>query len=348
MTGYRRLPGFRRGFINSSSVWLGADHLLLVKSTRFREEYKRFHLSDIQAIAIARAPRFHISTRAVAIAAAWLVSVWASALLFPAVAKVSTSTSSSGDSITTTTTTMTSFGVAPVFWWIAAGLAAAWLYISAARSCRCRIYTAVSSDELPSVYRTWTARKLLAAVEPRIAAAQGVVEGEWAEAAESREIGPAQPPGPSTANPASPLRAPSRTLASDLLIAVLFASGLLELLTLNSAPSAGRGPAIGLMFAKVVLAFVIFVQHYKGKLQSGMQKVAIATLLAMGVMFYAEQMVAGFQLGAETANKRAMAQVMPVLAPGSRFASAVDGAVSLVLGCVGLGIVLLAKDTGSS
>src|ERR1700684_2106413 len=55
---YRKLPGTRRGFIQKSSVWAGPDHLLLVRGSRFREEYKRFYYRDVQAIAVARAPRF--------------------------------------------------------------------------------------------------------------------------------------------------------------------------------------------------------------------------------------------------------------------------------------------------
>ena len=69
---YRKLPGHRRGFIFGSSVWLGSDHLLLVKSSRFREEYKRFYFRDVQSIVTAASPRFHISTRMGLIAAIWL------------------------------------------------------------------------------------------------------------------------------------------------------------------------------------------------------------------------------------------------------------------------------------
>src|SRR5580693_8033557 len=60
---YRKLPCKRRGFFNVSTVWAGPDHLLLVRGSRFREEYKRFYYRDVQAIAVARAPRFHVSTR---------------------------------------------------------------------------------------------------------------------------------------------------------------------------------------------------------------------------------------------------------------------------------------------
>jgi hypothetical protein len=39
---YRKLPGHRRGFISSASLWTGTDHLLSVKSDRLHEDYKRF------------------------------------------------------------------------------------------------------------------------------------------------------------------------------------------------------------------------------------------------------------------------------------------------------------------
>src|SRR5208283_1031251 len=57
-------------------------------------------------------------------------------------------------------------------------------------SCRCRIYTAVSSEELPSLYRTWTARRFLERVEPVLAQAQGAIEGSWVEAVDDKQIGP--------------------------------------------------------------------------------------------------------------------------------------------------------------
>ena len=73
---YRKLPGTRRGFIQKSSVWAGPDHLLLVRGSRFRDEYKRFYYRDVQAIAVARAPRFHVSTRLAATAVACWVAFW--------------------------------------------------------------------------------------------------------------------------------------------------------------------------------------------------------------------------------------------------------------------------------
>ena len=49
---YRRLTGKDRTLTGHSQLWLGPGHILLVKSTRFVEEYQRFSLADIQAIVI--------------------------------------------------------------------------------------------------------------------------------------------------------------------------------------------------------------------------------------------------------------------------------------------------------
>src|SRR6185369_729803 len=167
---YRRLPGRRRGILGGASVWLGSDHLLAVRSMRFRENYRRFYLRDVQAIAVARKPRFHLSMRSLAIAVTmfWTYLILRSLWDWADVA----------------------------FWSLAFCLAAAWAVVSATFSCTCRIYTAVSREELPSIYRTWTARRFLAKVEPRIREVQGSIAPNWAEALESQAAGASEAPAP--------------------------------------------------------------------------------------------------------------------------------------------------------
>lgn len=60
---YTRLAGFGRTRKNlllwgSASLWLGADHLLSVKTWGFREEYRRLYFADIQAISARRTNRW--------------------------------------------------------------------------------------------------------------------------------------------------------------------------------------------------------------------------------------------------------------------------------------------------
>ena len=327
---YRKLPGHRRGFLRGASLWLGGDHLLSVKSLRFREEYKRFYLRDVQAIVIANVPRFHLSTRSAVIAWLWIVAF----------------------SIARNRQPWLETGL----WIIAALLVGAWFYLSYALSCRCRIYTAVSRDELPSIYRTWTARKFLAELEPRISQVQGKLEGDWAEAVENRKIGPTglstEVPGaailaPSSESPnaeAEPLIRPAaraRTIVSDIFVASLFADALLNIGTLHSMTRTIQWVWYGLAFIQVSGAILIFLQYHRGILKAGMQKLAIATLIVMGGAYYLRQLMTG--LSGATKN---MLQDPAALAkmPGYIVVREVDAALCLVLGVIGVALVLMTSD----
>jgi hypothetical protein len=79
---YTRLPGVRRGIFTRSSVWLGADHILLIEGTRINERYQRVYLRDILGMVILRKPRFVLQVQwmfvlpAVLIAAAFVPASW--------------------------------------------------------------------------------------------------------------------------------------------------------------------------------------------------------------------------------------------------------------------------------
>src|ERR1039457_1490078 len=210
-TPYRKLPGRLRGIGYGASVWMAPDHLLLVRTRMFREEYKRFYLRDIQAIVMAQRPRFLISTRSLAVAFAWLFP-WIFWLILPA-----------------------GFGIA---WWaVAAVLIGTWLVFSFFFSCTCRLYTAVSDDPLPSLYRTWTARRFLDEVKPWIDEVQGSLEANWAEAVENHAAGPPTAAPPTTPAAAAPaLR--THTTACLVLVVSLLAKATLDILTLHSVSTA--------------------------------------------------------------------------------------------------------------
>jgi len=320
---YRKLPGRRRGILRGASLWLAPDHLLSVKSLRFREEYKRFHLRDVQAIVIAQAPRFHISTRAIAVACLWLIAFLAARNLEP--------------------------WIPAALWSAAVCLVGAWLFVSLARSCRCLIYTAVSSEELPSIYRTWTARQLLSALEPRIRELQGTLEGDWPEALEGRDVGP---PGsvrpiprdtpavilsntPAAADPHP--AAPGRTAVSDVFLASLFGQALLNLATLHSLTRTTQWIWYALACVQIGAAILIFVQYYRGVIHASMQKLAITSLIAMGVSYYFRQVLEG----ASRANSSlGLAQLSQ---PAYTVIREVDAAICVLLGIVGAALSLLPK-----
>ena len=259
---YHKLPGRRRGFIFSSSLWTGADHLLLVKSARFQEQYKRFYFRDIQGIVITQVPRFVISTPMLAVALALLIGVLIVRFRLPA--------------------------LTDWLWLLLAVLAAGWVYISAAQSCTCRLYTAVSREDLPSLYRMWTARKALAELERKIAEVQGVFTQDWAEAADLRTLGPADAVGhPAAAGPTS-ATARRRTWVTDIFLASLLADAAVTLLEMRSPSAWLANVSVALTVVQIASAIWIFVQRHRGILGIGMQRLAIAALLFIGGITYAQ------------------------------------------------------------
>ena len=330
---YRKLPGRRRGFLFGSSVWLGADHLLLVKSSRFREDYKRFYFRDIQAIVKADGARYHISTRS-AVIAVLCVSAFLFARGFlagagnnnPMVARA-------------------------VNWGLGALgllLVGIWAYISARHSCRCRIYTAVSSDELPSLYRTWTARRFLEQVEPYIIQAQGAIEGNWAEAVEEKQVGPIPEgrvgltmPGGSAPVYVPPESAAARTTTlSTLFVGCLCVGGVAELATLRLDGEVGRWILLISILVQLSAGVAVVIQNYMGRLRAPLRNLAIIALVSMGAWYYAVQIGVGMAVAYQNAKSKnpkmfpAQAQSWMIfqypLARGSA------GAITLLLGLAGI------------
>ncbi len=309
-TPYRKLPGRLRGIGYGSSVWMAPDHLLLVSSRMFREEYKRFYLRDIQAIVMAQRPRFPISTRSLAIAFAWLFP-WVFWILLPA-------------------------GFGFVWWAVAAVLTGSWLVFSFFFSCTCRLYTAVSNDPLPSLYRTWTARKFLDEVKPWIDDAQGSLDANWAEAVESREAGPAAaapPTAPAAARPA--LR--SHTTACLVLVVSLLAEAALGLLTLHYVSTASGWIFTCLSLVQISSAILILIERQRRILRAAMQRVAIASLVVQGLVYYVATTTAAFAPSGRFAGPSVFSRVM---FPQSVLLREIAAGIYILLALIALTIVL--------
>jgi hypothetical protein len=158
-------------------------------------------------------------------------------------------------------------GLTVGLWLLAAGLMACWIYVSAAHSCTCRLYTAVSREDLPSLYRTWTARKVVADLERRIAQAQGVFIESWADAAELCSPGPPDPPG-HAATGRRPADRRSLEIGSPSAVLTALSAGLTAL--------------------QLAGAIWMFVQHSRGILSTAMQRLAIVTLVFIGGLLYVQ------------------------------------------------------------
>jgi len=339
---YRKLPGQRRGIIIGSSLWLGPDHLLLVKSQRIREEYKRYYFRDIKAIAIAEASRFHVSTRSLGIGATWFL-----AMVVAAAAR---------------------YRWAPWLWLVLPFLIIVWAYVSMKASCRCRIYTAVSADELPSIYRRWNAEKFLAIVEPKIREMQGPLQPEWVAVLEGTAVGetasavtaqsadtvtepqatPATQPVPleSTEPSASATLAGGalRTRVSDGFLISLAAAAILDLMQLILPIGVPQWVLAVVLMLETALAGGVLIQRFRRTLSSDLHRVALAKLVWCGVQVFVAPFLTGMAAASRGSSAR-IAELSGVLFPHNGVLFAIGAAVNGILAIVSA--VMIARRSPS-
>jgi hypothetical protein len=167
---YLKLTGRRRGIFGFTQLWIAADHILLVTSSRFVEQYKRFAFADIQAIVITSGPdRFLWQLVALTASVVWTLLVFAVSALF-----------------------------AKWFFGITGAIALGFSIADIARGprCRCHLETAVSRELLPPVCRIRAAQKFLNRLRPAIESVQGALAPEQAGAIASSPDAGAQPFSP--------------------------------------------------------------------------------------------------------------------------------------------------------
>lgn len=218
---YRKLPGrgnrregtFIVGTVRQSRLWLGKDHLLLVDSTLVSQDLKRFFFRDIQAITVRKTHTGR--TMNIVMAALTALFCWFGLLVSDEV----------GRGIL--------FFIAAVF-----GLV---LIINSlfGPTCECHLQTAVQREQLPSLGRLRTARKVLERLRPRIEQAQGNLSAD--EARERAAVLAAAPVAPALSRPGvvPDVRA-YRGSFHTILFALLVVDGLLNLAAVfaNSEPLA--------------------------------------------------------------------------------------------------------------
>jgi hypothetical protein len=169
---YRRLPGKRRTLVSATSLFLGPDHILQVRSNRIGEEYQRFYFQDVQSIVLRKTAPIHY--------------VWAAVIVLVALLAARIS----GDA-------RWPLGI------LAAGVLFLWLR---GPSCNVRLRTAVTSERLHSLHRLKTAERVLPIVREQVEGVQGRVVSVPENYASN--VAPAPPPLPQ--DPGSTLLAPRR------------------------------------------------------------------------------------------------------------------------------------------
>jgi len=145
--------GFSVAFASRCSLWLGADHLLLVDSNGYTETYKRFYFRDIQAFTFNLTNRRLVWNCILGAATGICLLGWSIDLL--------------------STPPVTSAGV--ITGSIVTAIFAVPLLLNnlLGPTCNCRLKTAVQTEELPPLKRLFRARKVVARLRPLITQAHG-------------------------------------------------------------------------------------------------------------------------------------------------------------------------------
>lgn len=160
---YKRLSGRRRTLAEVTSLYLGQDHILQVRSSRISEDYRRFYFQDVQSLTIRKTAALHF--------------VWAGFIVLVAL--------------------LVGWATGDVRWplgLLAAGALFLWLR---GPSCDVRLQTGVSSERLRSLHRLKTAQRVVPLLRERIEAVQGRVVSVPDDYAASSVGAPPPPPLPS-------------------------------------------------------------------------------------------------------------------------------------------------------
>ena len=149
-TPYVKLSRRKSGIAGNSQLWLASDHVLLVRSYRFKEEYKRFLLKDVQAIVATEWPSWMAAQIGFIVIAA-LFGLWA-------------------------------FSITSVGGRIATGLCGA-VFIALAiydiargMRCRCVLLTQVSTEFLAPITRMSDYLRMMKLLRGAIASVQGSLQ----------------------------------------------------------------------------------------------------------------------------------------------------------------------------
>jgi hypothetical protein len=139
-------------------------------------------------------------------------------------------------------------------------------------------------------------------------------------------------PGPAVA-----IDARRHTLASDLFVLTLFVASLVDSTTIHSRSTFWFRVNTGLTLAQLAGATAVLIQYHRGALLRGLQKLAIATLVLTGVVFYVQSFSFSMANGGKTfdVKGRAIQLLPPVIVVRQ-----VGDAVEVLLGLIGAAIIL--------
>lgn len=162
---YKRVPGTGSGAFQTSRLYIGPDHLLLVTTTGWTESYRRFYFRDIQVLILCRTEGGKIQNAILALL------LFLSAII------------------------ATQVGAGAVVAWSFAAAFALGLFANTLRGppFACHIRTAVQTTKLVSLGRAARAQRFLTQLRPIIEAAQRTATADDATVPPPAEPAPSSP-----------------------------------------------------------------------------------------------------------------------------------------------------------
>jgi hypothetical protein len=146
-----------------SALWLGGDHLLLVETSGFTENYKRFYFRDIQTITVQETRRGRVWN--FILGGVLFLIILVTILAIPKSTTAHWSGNEIGGGIF-----LAIFGTVFTVLFLVSLLAGP--------TCKTHLQTAVQIEELASLSRVRQTRKVMDKIRPLMVAAQGQITGE--------------------------------------------------------------------------------------------------------------------------------------------------------------------------
>lgn len=320
---YKRLPGRPFTPFDVRSLWLGPDHLLWVESVFFKEHYKRFFYSDIQAIILQRTGTHLL----------WSLIWGALSVVFGLIAFL-------GPDVPYVSGTFT-----VVF------LSALGINLVLGPSCSVHLQTAAQVQKISSLKRVRTAQKVMARIKAMVEAAQGPwkeQDGPELRAAAIKTVTAAALPAGLSPNPA--IKGPGTDSEGSfnpilhqvlyVLLLTLGALGAIQLQLKNLPLAVVATLMHGSAQIMAIVGLARWYRQLKGTMISKINWIALVFLSILTIIGYGLYMTASFGHPQISYNHWAMFKEMFGLQYSDHFLALVGNLVyaggGILLGICGL------------
>ncbi len=330
--GYRRLPGHARRFFSLGDaerqhLWLGSDHILNVRTHWATERHRRFRLDEIQAITMTGTERGRNINVILGLISAILTVM---ALYFIIGLPGGGPAAVLGTS-------------AAVF--AAVGTVLLVVNVLLGKTCVCRLYTAVQTEDLRALGRMRPARRFLEIVTPAIEAAQGEVSAEMLSGEGLRAIEASQ-----HARPMAERDSQKETIhnsgGAHMALFLMLILGAVDAFTLGLLNFPGRQL---LDLALVVVLFltniVALIRQTNSDLPHSMKALTWTSLSVVGLLVYSVSIAVNILSMLQGSGMFDMGSVELPEGAWFRVLTAITGAAMLTLGALGVSELLRFRRT---